>query len=387
MTKWPLVRLGDIAADEKSAISKPYGSAILRDDYRDAGVPVVRGVNLARGRFYDDEFVFISEDLADHMPGARLQPGDLVFTHRGSVGQISMIPRAPRFHRYTLSTSQVKARLDPARAIPEFFYYWFLSPAGRNSILQSISTVGVPGLARPVETIKSLPVPLPPLDEQRRIAGVLGALDDLIDSLEVTCAQIDQLQHAIFRSQWDGSTRVPLSGLCTITMGQSPPGETYNETGEVLPFYQGVKDFGLRYPNRRVHCTSPTRLAHNGDVLIAVRAPIGNTNVAVEDCSIGRGLAALASDCPGTTLQALRCDPNLWARFQGDGTVFAAVNKQTLAANRVPWIENQRLEMVLAPMDALYRECWDEAKRLRKHRDELLPLLLSGRVRVVDVAA
>jgi len=190
MTEWPLVRLGDIAADEKSAISKPYGSAIIRDDYRDAGVPVVRGVNLARGRFYDDEFVFISEDLADRMPGARLQPGDLVFTHRGSVGQISMIPRAPRFHRYTLSTSQVKARLDPTRAIPEFFYYWFLSPAGRHSILQSVSTVGVPGLARPVETIKSLPVPLPPLDEQRRIAGVLGALDDLIDTDRDLCDRL-----------------------------------------------------------------------------------------------------------------------------------------------------------------------------------------------------
>ncbi len=105
MTEWPLVRLGDIAADERSAISKPYGSAIIRDDYRDAGVPVVRGVNLARGRFYDAEFVFISEDLADRMPGARLQPGDLVFTHRGSVGQISMIPRAPRARIIVLAGS------------------------------------------------------------------------------------------------------------------------------------------------------------------------------------------------------------------------------------------------------------------------------------------
>ena len=114
-----------------------------------------------------------------------------------------MIPREPRFHQYTLSTSQVKARLDPTRAIPEFFYYWFLSPAGRHSILQSISTVGVPGLARPVETIKSLPVPLPPLEEQRRIAGVLGALDDLIDTDRRLARQLD----SYLVTSWAASAR------------------------------------------------------------------------------------------------------------------------------------------------------------------------------------
>ena len=182
MTEWPLVRLGDIAADEKSAISKPYGSAILREDYRDAGVPVVRGVNLARGRFYDDEFVFISEELADRMPGARLQSGDLVFTPQRLCGSnLYDSSRAALLPVHVVHKSSKGSAGSRREAIPEFFYYWFLSPAGRHSILQSISTVGVPGLARPVETIKSLLVPLPPLDEQRRIAGVLGALDDLID--------------------------------------------------------------------------------------------------------------------------------------------------------------------------------------------------------------
>src|SRR5437899_1715439 len=123
MSEWPWVRLEEVAADERSSISKPYGSAIVREDYVPEGVPVVRGVNLSLGRFHDDDFVFITHELADKMPGARLQPGDLVFTHRGSVGQVSMIPRHPRFPRYAVSTSQVKARLDPHKASPEFFFY------------------------------------------------------------------------------------------------------------------------------------------------------------------------------------------------------------------------------------------------------------------------
>jgi len=77
-------------------------------------------------------------------------------------------------------------------------------------------------------------------------------------------------------------------------MGQSPPSLTYNELGEGLPFFQGVKDFGRMYPTKRVYCTADTRkIAYSGDVLLSVRAPVGEVNVASEKCMIGRGLAAL----------------------------------------------------------------------------------------------
>lgn len=76
-------------------------------------------------------------------------------------------------------------------------------------------------------------------------------------------------------------------------MGQSPPGETYNEIGDGLPFYQGISDFGFRFPGRRVYCTAPTRFAEEGDVLLSVRAPVGSLNVAEERCAIWRGVAGL----------------------------------------------------------------------------------------------
>jgi len=84
-----------------------------------------------------------------------------------------------------------------------------------------------------------------------------------------------------------------LGDLCDINMGQSPPGTTYNEIGDGLPFYQGITDFGFRFPSRRVYCTAPTRFAEEGDVLLSVRAPVGSLNVADERCAIGRGVAAL----------------------------------------------------------------------------------------------
>jgi len=385
MTEWPLVRLGDIAADEKSAISKPYGSAIIRDDYRDAGVPVVRGVNLARGRFYDDEFVFISEDLADRMPGARLQPGDLVFTHRGSVGQISMIPRAPRFHRYTLSTSQVKARLDPTRAIPEFFYYWFLSPAGRHSILQSVSTVGVPGLARPVETIKSLPVPLPPLDEQRRIAGVLGALDDLIDTDRDLCDRLRCGAAASYSlALGSGFDEVPLDECARFyNRGRIPLSKAERSAmSGPYPYYgaTGVVDTVGRYLFDAVHIL----VGEDGSVIQDDGSPVvqmvwgkywvNNHAHVLSGVGISDGLlrqALLASNvAPLVT-----------------GAVQAKLSMGRLKTLRLRLPSDKRVSTRIDELASAERELSEEIVALTRTRDELLPLLLSGRVRVDGVAA
>lgn len=354
---------------------------------RGAGLPMVNMRELFAYDFISDQATELVPVPPDSLSKWRLLDGDLLFGRRSltleGAGKCSIVVTPP--FPMVFESSLIRVRLDKQQACSRFFYYLFKSRTGRTLVETIVEQVAVAGIRS--SDLARLKVPVPPIQEQCRIAGVLGAIDDLIGSLEATCHQFDQLQRAIFCSQWDGFTRVPLSKLGTITMGQSPPGDTYNETGDGLPFYQGVKDFGLRHPTRRVYCTAPTRLGHKGDVLIAVRAPIGDTNVATEDCAIGRGLAALASGQPSTTLQALRCDPNLWSRFQGDGTVFAAVNKQTLAENRVPWVDDHRLEMTLEPMDVLYRECWNEANQLRNHRDELLPLLMSGRVRVKDVAA
>jgi type I restriction enzyme S subunit len=193
MPEWPTVEFQALAAESKSAFSKPYGSAITREDYVETGVPVVRGVNLRNGIFLDDEFVFISDAKADQMPGANLTSGDLVFTHRGTIGQVSMVPWNRRYSRYVLSTSQVKARLNPRVAIPEFYYYWFTSPRGQHEILSNISTVGVPGLVQPVATVKSLRVPWPPLPAQAAISSVLEALDDKIavnDRIALRCKEL-----------------------------------------------------------------------------------------------------------------------------------------------------------------------------------------------------
>ncbi|MEU7868125.1 restriction endonuclease subunit S [Dactylosporangium sp. NPDC049140] len=181
MTEWQWVEYQSLASKDRSAFAMgPFGSKITKENYVSSGVPVVRGVNLARGIFSDEEFVYITSGKADELMSANVQPGDLIFTHRGTIGQVSMIPRRPKFNRYVIGSSQVKTRLDESQAVPEFYYYWFQSLEGQRSILANASTVGVPGIATPLTSIRSLNVPRPSMAEQRSIVATLAALDDKI---------------------------------------------------------------------------------------------------------------------------------------------------------------------------------------------------------------
>ena len=131
-----------------------------------------------------------------------------------------------------------------------------------------------------------------------------------------------------------------LGEVCEIVMGQSPPGSSYNESGKGLPFFQGVADFGSRYPTRRVWCSAPSRIADRGDVLLSIRAPIGNVNLASERCAVGRGLAIIRARSreDQTFVEfTLRSARSSWEAMEGSGTVFANATRSQLETLEVPW--------------------------------------------------
>lgn len=135
-----------------------------------------------------------------------------------------------------------------------------------------------------------------------------------------------------------GWRMVRLGEVCEIVAGQSPPGSTYRKSPEGLPFFQGKADFGLMYPIARVWCVEPNKIAHPGDILISVRAPVGPTNVADVKCCIGRGLAAIRCG-EGIDreflLAALRhLEANL-AKL-GSGSTFEAISRSDLEDFDIP---------------------------------------------------
>src|SRR3989344_4968675 len=78
-----------------------------------------------------------------------------------------------------------------------------------------------------------------------------------------------------------------------ITMGQSPPGDTYNTEKKGVPFFQGKAEFGKKYPSVKKWTTKPSKFSKSGDILMSVRAPVGSVNMSNINCCIGRGLASI----------------------------------------------------------------------------------------------
>jgi type I restriction enzyme S subunit len=222
-----------------------------------------------------------------------------------------------------------------------------------------------------------------PPSDQRAIAATLGALDDKIESNRRAINLAEHLADQLFAI--NAVDLVILTDVARLTMGSSPPGDTYNEVGEGLPFYQGVRDFGLRYPGHRVWTTGAIRLAHDNDSLVSVRAPVGELNRSLETCCIGRGVAAVSSKFSSCIYYALRASDAIWEPFQHEGTVFGAINKSDLSNARLHWPVSDALDSLenqLSAIDEKIRSLSKEMEKLTALRDILLPELLSGRLQV-----
>ena len=177
-----------------------------------------------------------------------------------------------------------------------------------------------------------------------------------------------------------------------VTMGQSPPGDTYNDDGRGLPFFQGRADFGFRSPTNRKYCSAPSRIAEPESTLLSVRAPVGDLNRAFQRSCIGRGVASLAEKTGYDSLGYYM----MWSlsealnAFDAEGTVFGSINKKQLAGLRlleIPEPLRDSFEALGAPIDLQINNLTRENQTLATLRDTLLPKLMSGELRVGEALA
>ncbi|MGR8933051.1 MAG: restriction endonuclease subunit S [Gammaproteobacteria bacterium] len=179
---WCWSTLGKMAdPNSKAIVSGPFGSNIGSRFFVEKGVPVIRGNNLTIDitRFVDEGFVFVTEEKADELGNCDAVVDDLVFTAAGSLGQVGIIPKSARYPRYIISNKQLRARVDALKVYPLFAFYWFSSKEMIEYVQQRNTGSSVPLIN--LSVLRSLPLPIPPLFEQRTIASLLGALDDKIE--------------------------------------------------------------------------------------------------------------------------------------------------------------------------------------------------------------
>jgi type I restriction enzyme S subunit len=386
-----------------------------------AGPLVVRSQDIREGVFKAHEAACVSEETyRERIARAEPRFGDILYSREGTYfGIAAEVP--PRV-RVCLGQRMVLIRPDPTKLNARFLRLWLNSPTLSGHLHGFRDGTVAERLNMP--TIRGLPVPVFPPSEQDAIASILGALDDKIELNRRMNETLEAMARAIFQDWFVtfGPTRAKMEGrppylapdlwslfpdrldaegkpegwaISTVgqefrlTMGQSPPGETYNASGNGLPFFQGRTDFGFRYPKHRIFCTAPTRRAEADDTLISVRAPVGDLNLARETCCIGRGVAAARHRLGSRsyTYYALwAIQPDLTA-FEHTGTVFGAINKAQFELLKVIAPDDRLLaafETIATPMDDRIQHNEEEISSLIATRDLLLPRLMSGELRVKD---
>jgi type I restriction enzyme S subunit len=357
----------------------------------------------------------------------RLNGGELLLTLVGTVGEAAVVLPEMKGWNVARAVAVIPVRKDIGA-------YWIKlalnAPEAREMIFGRLNTTVQATLN--LKDVAQLPILLPDQKERQGIAHILGTLDDKIELNRRMNETLEAIARALFKSWFVDFDPVrakasgePPESICRrlrltsdilalfpdrlvdselgeipegwavgsvddefdLTMGQSPPGDTYNESGDGLPFYQGRTDFGFRFPKRRVYCTAPTRLAKAGDTLVSVRAPVGDVNVAREDCAIGRGVASARhkSDSRAYSYQFMRSIKDVFACFEAEGTVFGSIGKKdfhAIACVRPPRHVVLAFDAIASPLDDRVEVSENESDLLLSLRDTLLPRLVSGELRV-----
>jgi type I restriction enzyme S subunit len=262
-------------------------------------------------------------------------------------------------------------------------------------------------------------ISLPSLEEQRRIAGILGAIDDKIENNRRINANLELQAQALYK-QWFVDFEFPneegkpykssggkmvdselgpipegwcvgtLSDLADVTMGQSPNGKSFNENGDGIVFYQGRTEFGVRYPSIRLYTTEPTRYAEPMSVLLSVRAPVGDINIATQRCCIGRGVASIKSKTDDNAymyccLKELRLQLD---QYNGEGTVFGSINRKELEGLVlcIPKYEIiSKFNDVILGTDKQMLNLFQQTQNLATLRDTSLPKLMNGEIKLQEI--
>jgi type I restriction enzyme S subunit len=325
------------------------------------------------------------------------EPGDIVLAREAPVGEVGLIQPG---YNVCLGQRTVLIKVNKEVADSGYLIFYLSAPPVKRELREQSGGSVVSHLN--MKDIRAFRISLPNLPEQRAIASVLSSLDAKIDLLHRQNKTLEALAETLFR-QWfvvrnaadeaeEGWVEGKLPDEFDFTMGQSPPGSSFNEDGIGLPMYQGNADFGFRFPKRRVYTTDSQRTAEPFDTLISVRAPVGEQNMARETCSIGRGVAAFRYRKNKAfytyTYFKLRSMMEGIKRFNDEGTIFGSIGKNDF----------KDLDIVI-PSDSAVAEYEQQCKPINDRvvsnctsidtltalRDTLLPKLMSGEVRVVGL--
>lgn len=415
MSKWHSTTLGKVLSEGGGKIQTgPFGSQLHASDYVESGIPCIMPANMKDNRVSLLGIAFISQEDAQRLSHHLVKEGDIVYSRRGDVTQKALIGKSEA--GYFCGTGCLLVR--PGDSIdPEFLTYHLSTPSNQSWIVKQAVGATMPNLNTAI--LSAVPLNLPPKKgTQKKVAAVLSALDAKIDCNNRINAELEAMAKALYdywfvqfdfpdangkpyktsggkmvynaklkRETPEGWEDKQLTQIANITMGTSPTGDSLNDIGEGVEFFQGSTDFGWQFPTVRQYTTHPVRMAKRGDILLSVRAPVGDLNIAHIDCCIGRGLAALNSKngFDGFLYYVMQYFKQVFDRRNSEGTTFGSITKDDLHSLALVYPPSELLEdydKVVSGYNKMVFNRSMENQQLAQLRDWLLPLLMNGQVTV-----
>jgi|SRR5574344_129512 type I restriction enzyme, S subunit len=329
-----------------------------------------------------------------------LKKHDIIISARGTVGEMAMIPFAMAFNQSCFGLR--------AKEVIDSDYLYYLTKTKIRELQNNSHGCVFDTITK--NTFDNILCFIPSKDLQIYIASILSSLDDKIELNRRINDNLEQQAQALYKSwfvnfepfrggkfvdselgmipeDWKVGT---LLDIANIKMGQSPSGSSFNENGDGIIFYQGRTEFGKRFPSIRLYTTEPTRYAVPNSVLLSVRAPVGDINITTKSCCIGRGIASLYSrDYYSSFLfYTLKTLKPMFDRFNGEGTVFGSINKKALEEMKILLPTEcilLKFETIVNPLDSHIQELSEEVLVLSNYRDNLLPRLMSGELKINEM--
>ena len=381
----------------------PFGSNIKVSCFVDSGVPVLNGSNLEGFSLSEKTFRYVTRKKADSLNKANAHRGDIVITHRGTLGQIVFIPQDSKYDRYVISQSQFRVRCND-KVLPEYLVYYFHTPIGQHKLLSNASQVGVPALARPSSTFQQIEVVLPELSIQKRVVEIISTIQKKIVNNQELNDNLEQQAQSYFQElfvdnadpEWAIGT---ISDLGTVVGGSTPSKakpEYYTESGIawitpkdlsinkskfVSHGENDITELGLR--------NSSASIMPEGTVLFSSRAPIGYIAIAAGEVTTNQGFKSVVPKPEIGTPFVYFFLKNTLPVIEGmaSGSTFKEVSGSTMknVPAVIPDAETlAKFSDFCAPIFAQQRILEEQNQSLATLRDNLLPKLMSGEI---DVSA
>ena len=405
MEEWKEYRLGDIISISGGFAYKgeligsgdnyllSMGCVSFSENFLDKGARQYAGESPDRFYAYPGDIVLATRQQSDNLP---------------ILGMPAIIPSKYEGHKMIVGANLYRVDIKDKSFNNRFLYWLLKTPSYVNHIRSCQSGTTVRMITK--ANIEDYIFYAPDKTTRDHISDFIWALDDKIEVNRKINENLEQQAQALFKSWFvdfepfkDGEFveselgMIPkgwrvgtLSEIADITMGTSPVGTSYNVTGDGEVFYQGRAEFGFRFPHRNMYTTEPKRFAEIDSVLLSVRAPVGDINVAEERCCIGRGLSSIKSNkgMNSYILYLMKSLKSVFDQFNGEGTVFGSINKKALEQLSIiiPREENiSKFDKISYPIDKQIKNLDQESRRLAERRDTLLPKLMSGELKVNEI--